>query len=155
MPGYPSDPFASQLPQALLGPWGAASLAISQAQVALKLGVNDATTGTNQNTDIQAPFAGSIVGIYYQLNTNKTAGALSVSPTINGTEIASTVPLYRTAMGNTIRKASKAADGGTPGLRFNAGDFLGAKVTTDGSFAPAGSADLHVYLVVVFEQVQP
>lgn len=137
------------------GPWGVASLAISQAQVAMKLGVNDATTGSNQNTAIVAPYTGTIVGIAYQLNTNKTAGALSCSPTIGGTEVASTHPLYRVAMGNAVQVVQKLSDGSAAGSRFVVGNLLGVKVTTDGSFAPAASADILAWLLVVYEGAQP
>lgn len=156
MPNLDSLPNAVMFPGPYpIGPWGAISIAISQAQVALKLGTNDATTGTNKNTDIQMPYAGWIVGITFQLDTGpKTAGALQCSPTIGGTEVASTNALYRVAMANSGRIASKLCDAGLPGLGFVAGNVLGIKVTSDGSFAPSGTNDLHAYLWVVCANVQ-
>lgn len=156
MPGYPSEPTVSQIAgPMLIGPFGVAAIALSQAAVAMKFGVNDATTGSNLNTGMPMPYAGSIVGIVEVMNTNKTAGVLGISPTINGTEIGSTIPLYRQAMANTALKVTKNVDGGQPGLRFNAGDVIGAKITTDGSFAPSASADILCWLMVMFEQFQP
>lgn len=142
-----------------VGPFGAASLAISQVQVALKLIVNDATTGSNLNIDMFMPYAGEVVGIAYQLNTNKVAGALSVSPTLGAAgaaaaEVAATSALYRLAMANATRFISKFRTLSESGLRFKAGDNIGAKVTTDGSFAPAASADLLVWLYVAWEDVR-
>lgn len=137
--------------QVLIG-WGQPNVAISQTAVALKTFTNAATTGALDVTDIVAPWAGSIVGISYNLETNKTAGALSLSPTINGTEVASTNVLYRVAMANTTRTAHKIVDGQSTGLRFAAGDQLGFKLTTDGSFAPT-TADLMAIMYVVFEFV--
>jgi hypothetical protein len=153
MPSVPSD-FAAPgyFPGTMI--FGQVNVAISQAQVALKINVNDATSGSLNLTDHLAPYAGSIVGITARLGANKTAGGLSVSPTINGTEVASTTPLYRVAMANGTPKLAKTVDAQTPGLRFNANDLIGARITTDSSFAPAGAQDIEVIVWVLYEGIQ-
>ncbi len=134
--------------------WGfsQAAVAASQAQVAIKMIFNDATTGSNKNIDQVMLQGGTIVGISYNLDTNKTAGVLGISPTVNGNEPASTNLLYRLALGNAARKQYKLVTA-LQGIPFAAGDLVGAKITTDGSMAPT-TADLVVTLWVVFNGVQ-
>lgn len=152
----PRIPMSVQLPTYQLAKelYSQAAIAISQAQVKLKTNFNDATTGSLKVTDIVQPFAGSIVGVTLTMDTNKTAGLLQVSPSINGTEVASTTPLYRVAMANAAKTKSVFSDAQVQGQRFNAGDTIGAIITTDSNLLPAASADLYAEIWVVYDFVQ-
>jgi hypothetical protein len=130
-----------------------AAVAASQAQVALKVNVNDATSGSLNITGIPAQWPGSLTGISAVLTANKTAGVFGVSPTVAGTEVGSTSPLYRAAIANSAKQVVKNCDAQLPGHRFNQGDLLGVKITTDGSYAPTTS-DLLVILTVTYEEIR-
>src|SRR5260221_10294541 len=106
--------------------FGQAAVAISQTAVKLKVGVNDATNGFLLVTDVAQPNSGSVVGVTITLNTNKTAGLLQVSPTINGSEVGSGVPLYRVAMANSAKVKSLFSGASVSGQTFAAGDTVGA-----------------------------
>lgn len=84
------------------------------------------------------PFAGEIIGISYLLSANKTAGTLTIGPTVGGTE--------KTAL--TLSAANAASSGRKVARRgslpFAAGAEIGAEITTDAGFLPASSANLHV-----------
>jgi hypothetical protein len=134
--------------------WAQKAVAINQAQVALFINVNDATSGALLNTGYTMPLAGSIVGIAANLQNALTHVTLQLSPTIGGSEVGSTTPLYRVSMpiGAVLYKM---CDAQTPGLRFAAGAVLGIKITTDANLLPAGSADLNAQLLVMFEGYEP
>ena len=121
MPTLPSVPVATQYPEVILPAFGAASLAASQAQVALKVNVNDATSGSLNITGIPAQAPGSIVGISVVMSANKTAGSFGISPTVGGSEPASSSPLYRVPVANAAKQAVANADANSPGLTFNQG----------------------------------
>ncbi|MEP7284322.1 MAG: hypothetical protein ABI947_00980 [Chloroflexota bacterium] len=55
---------------------------------------------------------------------------------------------------NSAAKAYATILAQVSGARFNAGDVLGVKVTTDGTHAPT-TVDVQVILFVVYEGVQP
>lgn len=120
--------------------------------VPITFGLNDVAASS---TDVQLPaftanavgtvmpFAGEIVAVSYVLSANKTAGTLSIGPTVGGTE--------RTAL--TLSAANGVASGRKIVKRasstFAAGAEIGAEITTDGAFAPTGSADLSVTVWVI------
>lgn len=131
-----------------------ANVAASQSAVALKTNVNAATTGALDVIGFVAPWPGSIIAVTEQADTNKTAGALSVTPTINGNAIAAPADLVAVPMANAAQKAFKATDAQQTGARFAAGDLIGAKLTTDAGFTPI-TLDLYVKIWVIFEYVQP
>lgn len=122
-------------PSALTG-WFQDNAAASQAAVALGRG--------NARTEAPMPAAGSIVGVVVHSNAARTAGQLDVQPTIEGATIGMTATLDGT---NTTDDT--ATD--DPGVHtFDAGETIGAAVTTDGSWAPT-TADIDVSLLVVFD----
>lgn len=134
--------------------FGQSQAAASQSAVALKRNVNAATGGSLNITDAVMPHAGSIVGVTIKTSANKTAGVATVAPTINGTALAAATGLSAVALANAAAKAVAMIDAQTPGARFNAGDLVGVKLTTDGSFAPT-TLDVEVIVYVEFEGMQP
>ena len=128
-------------------------LAASQAAVALKRNVNAATSGALNITSVVAPFAGSIIGVRLNSTANKTAGVATVTPTINGTAITAPTSLVAVAWANSSLKKNQQVDAQQTGARFNAGDLIGVKITTDGSFTPTTN-DVEVIIDVLYEGVQ-
>lgn len=112
-------------------------LAVSQTDVQLGTG-DDAGTAAGY----VMPFAGEIIAISYLLSTNKTAGVMTVGPTINGTESAS---LTQTVANATSSGTEKTRRGSVP---FAVGSSIGAELTTDASFLPI-TADLVVTVWVI------
>lgn len=120
--------------------------------IAVTFGLNDVAVS---QTDVQLPvftgnavgqimpFAGEIVAVSYLLSANKTAGSLSIGPTVGGVE--------KTAL--TLSAANGVASGRKvvkrTSITFNAGAEIGAEYSTDGSFAPTGTADLSVNVWVI------
>ncbi len=152
MPSLANDNIAAGYwPQLFI--FAAAQVGISQAAVALKLNVNAATGGALNLTGIPAPLAGSIVGLTAVLTANKTAGVMTLTPTINGTAIATPAALVAVAVANATLQKVATVDAQQVGARFKAGDLLGVKLTTDAAYAPITN-DLYVQLLVVFENVQ-
>ncbi len=133
-----------------------ANVAISQTAVALKMnaGFNATVVNALDVVGMTALANGSIFGLTIQTDTNKTAGVLTVTPTINGTAIAAPAALVAVPLVNATQKAFVLTAGQQAGARFVAGDLIGVKMTTDGSFAPT-TMDIRVRLFVVYEFVQP
>lgn len=152
MPNIPTEPVAAAFQQEHFS-FAVSQLAISQNAVALKRNVNAATSGALNITSVVAQFAGSIVGVRLNSTANKTAGAASVTPTINGTAISTPASLVAVAWVNATLKINKQVDAQQVGARFNAGDLIGVKITTDGSYAPTTN-DVEVIVDVVYENVQ-
>lgn len=133
--------------------FGQSQAAASQAAVALKRNVNAATSGSLNITGVVMPVAGSIVGVTIVTSANKTAGVCTVAPTINGNALAAATGLSAVALANAALKAYKTIDAQTSGARFVAGDLIGVKLTTDGSYLPT-TLDIEVIVYVVFEGLQ-
>ena len=114
--------------------FGQTNVAISQTDVQLV---------AEQADGIVMPFAGEIVAVTYALNANKTAGILTVGPTVAGTEISA---LTVTAANGTAvgRKVVRRRTAG-----FAAGAVIGAEITTDANFLPAATAELNVTVWVI------
>ena len=132
-----------------------ASVAQSQTAVAMKVNVNDATSGSLKPLGFVAQHDGSIVGMTISLDVIKTAGVLTATPTINTTAITKPAALVAAALGNTVKVAVVNTDGQQIGARFKSGDIIGVKYTSDGSLLPNGSADLLIEVEIVYEGVQP
>lgn len=150
MPRIPTEFSAS----AFIGdsmPFASSQVAINQSAVALKLNVNTATNGSLNITGIPARFKGSIVGIRIVLTANKTAGTMTFTPTINGTAITTPASLVNVAVANATSKTNTQVD--AQQIPFAAGDLIGVKMTTDGSYAPTTN-DVYVLIDVEYEGVQ-
>jgi hypothetical protein len=95
------------------------------------------------NREYVLPYAGSIVGIGVASSEARTAGTLTVDATVNGTKSGLTAVLDGT---NTqFHTATQAKDTDT----FAAGNRLGVKFTTDGTWAPT-TADIVVTVVIEY-----
>ena len=105
------------------------------------------STGTVQQVTQKA--AGSLVGIEVHLESNRTAGTLTIEPTINGTKVTPS-DLDITIDGATVNNATAAATAGTTGLTFTINQRLGVAITSDGSWAPT-NATIKVTLLVVYD----
>jgi hypothetical protein len=90
------------------------------------------------------PEDGSVVAIGVRTNDARTAGTLTVDPTVNGTKTGLTAVLNAT---DTTYKTNRQ----DPGLdTFVAGDRISCVITTDGSWAPT-TADIDVVVGVVLQ----
>ena len=86
---------------------------------------------------------GNIVGISISSNDARTAGTLTVKPTINGTEsttLSAALNATDTQYAYAIQEFTKD--------NFLAGQRLGVKITTDGSWAPT-TADIVVNMTIL------
>ncbi len=139
-------------PQALA--FGVSQLAASQSAVAAKINVNAATSGAMNVTSYSFAFPGWIVGVRMNMTANKTAGVFTVTPTINGTALttAGGAPgaLVAAAVANTTKTLNVNVDAGYSGCTFKAGDLIGLKYTTDGSYTPTTNDVLFWVDVVLF-----
>jgi hypothetical protein len=97
--------------------------------------------GLSGNTEFVMPYAGSVIAISVASNAARSAGTLTVEPSINGTGTGLTTELD--ASPTQYNQATQAKDTDT----FSAGDRLGVEITTDGSWAPT-TADIVVAVIV-------
>lgn len=119
-----------------------ADLAASQTDVQLSVcAVDNAADDQLAVVGYTLPFEGEIVAITADLSAAGSAGTLTVGATIGGTE--KTDPTLSITTETT--KSDKALRGTTV---FNAGDILGAEITTDGSWNGT-TADLTVTVYVL------
>jgi len=126
-----------------IGQFRVDSLAASQAGVAEKYQGIDA----NAQTSFVAGRAGHIVGLAWTLSTAVTAGVCTARATIAGTAVGDTANLAAPAT-----STSGTLQFGVP-VAFNAGDKLGVKHTTDGSFTP--TPHVGVDLLIRWTSVEP
>lgn len=118
------------------------NVAASQTDVQLAVAeVASATTIANDGDTM--PWAGTIIGVSYQLSAAGSAGTLTIGPTVNGTEQAD--PTLSVTTGTSgYDTASRGA------ATFAAGDRIGAEITTDGSWNGT-SSDLSVVVWCLVE----
>jgi hypothetical protein len=128
--GYPSR--AQPISQHLVG-WFQDDVAASQTAVALGRG--------NARTEVSMARPGSVIGVVVFSNDARTAGTLSVEPTIDGTPIGLAAVLNGT---NTITNTVTQRRGDAT---FAAGQRIGVKITTDGTWAPI-TADIDVSVLI-------
>jgi hypothetical protein len=104
-------------------------LAASQTDVALVIseGNTGSAAATNAVNSIVMPFAGEIVAISARLSAAATAGQLTAGATINGTEKTVTTMTI-----TTQQSAYKRVPRDT--VKFNAGDRIGAEISTNASW---------------------
>ena len=118
------------------------SVAASQTDVKLNI-LETSNTTLLQVQKISMPFAGSIVGISVDLSAAASAGQLTVGAALNGTEKASTTQTITTQTG-------KVAVFDRDAIKFVAGDYIGAEITTNAGWNGT-SSDLAVHVYVLFE----
>jgi hypothetical protein len=105
----------------------------------------NAASGALNVTGEVMPFAGAIVGVGAALSVTASAGSLTLDVTINGTVTGFQLVITTSASGSAIKEY------GQPGFRFNAGDTIGVKITTSGSWNGT-TADLLATVYVIFDQ---
>lgn len=120
------------------------AVAISQTGVAL--GVMSTSADV---IEYVIPFDFEIVAITTSLNQARSAGTMSVDATINTTAATSARNTFGSAI---IRHSTKLPRNSVTGV---AGDRVGAKVTTDGTWAPVTSNDMvtTVWVLVSLEGI--
>lgn len=102
------------------------NVAASQSNVQLNV-AEVASAATLAVDGITMPWAGTIVGISYNLSAAATAGTLTIGATVNGTEGAD--PTL------SVTTGTSGSDTAARGVQtFAAGDRIGAEITTDGSW---------------------
>lgn len=116
--------------------------AVAASQTDVQLPISEVASGaTNAIAGVVAPFAGEIIGVSWLLSAAGTAGVFTIGPTVGGTE--------KTALTQTVGTAASgnaAVPRGT--VLFNAGNEIGAEISTDGSW-DGTSSDLAVWLWVL------
>ena len=124
-------------PAFAFGPFQDVDVAAVQTNVQLILaGANDG---------VVMPKAGHVIGMLWTLSSAASAGSLTIGVSIDGTEDANTTQTVTTATeGYPTWMISDVAPA------FDAGEQIGVEVTTDSGWN-ATTADLVVYLIVVFE----
>lgn len=127
-------------------------LGASQTDLALKMNANAATSGSLNVVGVPFNYAGHIVGIRMSMTANKTAGVFSITPTINGTKITAPAKLV-TALVAVTTKQLVVQDEINGAAAFKAGDLIGVKITTDGSYAPTTN-DVVVIVDVILHNVE-
>lgn len=90
-----------------------------------------------------AAVAGSVVSVTVKSNAARSAGTLTIEPTINGTGVGITAVLDATNTTSHFTTQDAGLD------TFAAGDNIGAIITTDGSWAPT-TADIDVAVGVAY-----
>jgi hypothetical protein len=113
------------------------NVAASQSAVALIV------AGGSTVDEIEMPWGGSVVGISVLSNESRTADSLTVDATINGSVTGLQAVLDGTNADHHSTTQAKDTD------TFNAGDRVGCKITTGGSWTPT-SADIIVVAYVSF-----
>jgi hypothetical protein len=123
--------------------FGQTDLAVSQTDVQLVAAIGE----TGQAVDgYTMPFPGDIVGVSWAFTTAPTAGTMTVGATVGGTEDADTTASV--VVDSTATAGYKRVGRGSAG--FNAGDVVGAEISTNGSFAPITADVLVTVWVIVY-----
>lgn len=116
-------------------------VAASQTDVQLGIVQEDDAASNQSIAGVIAPFAGEIVGVSWLLSAAGSAGSLAIGPTVGGTE--------KTALTQTVTTAASGRATVPRGtVTFNAGDEIGAEITTDASWNGTTS-DLAVWVWVL------
>jgi hypothetical protein len=119
-----------------LSGWFQDNVAATQTAVALAMG--------NTHTEAPMPMAGYVVGIAVYSNAARTTGTLTVDATINGTVTGLTAVLDGTNTQTHSTRQALTSDA------FTAGQRIGVKITTSGTWAPT-TADIDVVVLVAFD----
>ena len=125
-------------------PFYIADAAASQSAVVLSFPGEATATDMGQ---VPIPWAGSIVGISVAVEAARTAGTLTLNPTINGTATAQSVVINAS---NTQYNSSKYARQAYP---ITAGQRVGIKMTTDASWAAGTTPSVLGHVFVHIEEM--
>lgn len=118
--------------------FGQDTVAASQSAAALQVAICEAS---QINTGYTMPFNYEVVAVSFQLSAAGTAGVFTIDPTVGGTaKTAGRLTVGTAASGYQRTSREK--------IRGVAGDVLGVKITTDGSW-DGTSSDLSVVVWVL------
>lgn len=115
--------------------WYQDDVADSQTDAALDM------DGNSARAEVPTIRAGSIIGIAVYSNEARSAGTLTVDATVDGTKTGLTAVLDGTNSQTKVTTQAKDTD------TFTAGQRIGVKLTTDGSWAPT-TADITVTVLI-------
>lgn len=116
--------------------------AVAASQTDVQLPIAEVNAGAANAIDgYVMPFAGEIVALTAITSAAATAGTLTVGPTVAGTEKTALTVTFTT---QTSRSATCIRDT----VRFNAGDAIGAEITSGGTW-DGTTADLGVSVWVL------
>jgi hypothetical protein len=122
-----------------------AQLNVAASQTGVALAVAGLSGGPIGET---MPFDYGLVAVAYDLSVAGTTGAFTINPTINTTAIAST---YQATVGTTTKGKVIIPRGLVRGV---AGDVLGVKITTAGSWdGTTGDLAVTLYVLVGLEGI--
>lgn len=121
----------------LLHQWTQDNVAAAQTEVAL-------TLNGGVRTEITMPRPGHIVGISIRSNAARSAGSLSVEPTLDGFVAGLAAVLDATDTQTATARQDPGID------TFTAGQRIGVKLSSDGSWAPT-TADVDVAVEVILD----
>ncbi len=125
MPGILQEQIAVMYPL-MTRSFARAQIAASLAASPLNAIETRAASGTLNVQGMVTPFAGSIVALTASLSGAASAGSLTLDVTVNGVVSGFQAILTTAATGYTVREY------GT--VRFNAGDTIGVKITTNAAW---------------------
>jgi hypothetical protein len=115
---------------------------VAASQTAIALYIAETSAGAaNVVGEVYMPWEGEIVGISYELNAAGTVGSLTVSATVNGTVNANTTQTITTGIRGGVKVPRGQAS-------FAAAQYIGVKITTDGTW-DGTSSDLVVTVWVM------
>lgn len=118
-------------------------VAASQTDVQLTIVQEDDAASNQSINGVIMPFAGQIVGVTWKLSAAGTTGTFTIGPTVGGTE--------KTALTQTVGTAASGRGTVPRGtVTFNAGDEIGAEITTGGTW-DGTTSDLAVWVWVLLE----
>ena len=125
MPGFLQEDIGVMMPQTRYA-FARSQIAASLSNVNLKaMEVNTAAVGSNGVIGYPQLFGGWIVGYTIALSAASGAGTLTIAPTINGVAVAG-----QTLVASTLQYYTAPLDSAGAGLAFNAGDRIGAQIST-------------------------
>jgi hypothetical protein len=101
---------------------------------------------TYASSEIEMPWAGSIVGVSIEADAAITSGSCAADPAINGAAIAMASKATVDVTNTLHHAATQAKDTDS----FNAGDRLSVEITSSGTFAPADTTSLYICVNVTF-----
>lgn len=116
--------------------------AVAASQTDVQLPIAEVNAGAGNAVDgYVMPFGGEIVAVSWLLTAAGTAGTFTIGPTVGGTE--------KTTLTQTVGTATSGRGVVPRGtVLFNAGDSIGAEITTNGSW-DGTTADLGVSVWVL------
>jgi len=119
--------------------------------IELASSTTDANIMTFNNDSFPCPRRGYIKAVSYVLSEALTAGAVTIRPSINGTEVAASTSLNHSLDSTSALRDKNVTSSADPNYTFQEDDYLQLLITSDASLAPNDTITLSVYVVVVYQ----